>query len=89
MDGKVKIGRVALREEGEMWNAYYALPDTMDDAIFLGSIKIAAVKSNPERKEEFIALMRGVIGDLIKEQTGFAPSWKLESAPEHERAGRA
>jgi hypothetical protein len=27
-----KIGRLALRVEGTMWCAYYAMPDTMDGA---------------------------------------------------------
>jgi hypothetical protein len=33
-------GRLALRVEGEFWNAYYAMPGTMRDAIFLGSIRM-------------------------------------------------
>ncbi len=29
----MKIGRLAMRHEGNFWNAYYAMPDTMDGAI--------------------------------------------------------
>ena len=39
-----EIGRLALRAEGEWWNAYYAMPDTMDRAIHLGSIRLSAAE---------------------------------------------
>jgi hypothetical protein len=40
MPDMTQIGRLALREEGEWWNAYYyAMPGTMDGALHLGSIR--------------------------------------------------
>ena len=45
-----QIGRLALRQEGGQWNAYYAQPGTMKDAAFLGSIKMAFIVDNPDRK---------------------------------------
>lgn len=85
-----KVGRLALREEGEWWNAYYALTDTMEGAIPLGSVRIAAAKANPQVKERFIALMREVVSGIIEETAGIRPTWGgIESAPEHERAGSA
>ena len=36
--GKYDIGRLAMRVEGELWSAYYAMPNTMEGAVFLGSI---------------------------------------------------
>ncbi len=38
------IGRLAMREEGSYWLAYYALEGTMRDAVNLGMIALAFVK---------------------------------------------
>ena len=83
-----KIGRLAMRHEGANWNAYYALPGTMDGAIFLGSIAMRFVE-NVERKNAFMDMMREAVADLIEEQTGQRPTWPegAQPAPEHERAG--
>ena len=51
-----KIGRLAMRVEGTMWNAYYAMPNTIDDAMLLGSIRMRLVEHNPERRQVFIEL---------------------------------
>lgn len=84
----VQIGRLAMRQEGENWNAYYALPTSMDDPIFLGSIRMAAVIGNEERKAAFIDMMRDVVSDIIEDATGVRPMWGGPTgAPEHERAG--
>lgn len=83
-----KIGRLALRHEGANWNAYYALPGTMDGAIFLGSIAMRFVQ-DIGRKNAFMEMMREAVSDLIEEQTGQRPTWPegVQAAPEHERAG--
>ncbi|MBF9042984.1 hypothetical protein HKCCE4037_06580 [Rhodobacterales bacterium HKCCE4037] len=88
---RTQIGRLAMRVEGEWWNAYYALPDTMNDAILLGSIRMAFVQDS-RQKEIFMAMMRDAVSAIIKSETGIAPSWpepEGRRAPEHERAGRA
>ncbi len=88
-DKLTKLGRLALRQEGEMWNAYYAMPDTMDGAVPLGSIRLAAV-ANPQRKQAFMDLMRDLVADVIEEITGARPEWGgPETAPEIERAGHS
>ena len=86
-----QVGRLALRHEGEMWNAYYAEPGTMKDAILLGSVSIGLVAGKPERMREFQLFMRDVVGDIIEETTGIRPVWPDEPvpAPEHERGGHA
>ncbi len=91
MDKLSQIGRIALREEGPNWVAYYAKPDTMDDAIFLGSIVMTAVAgiNNKPRREAFIDLMRSIITDIIEKQTGKSPVWGEKLASEHERSGNA
>ena len=87
--GLLKIGRLALRQEGSFWNAYYALPDTMKGSILLGSIHLGAIIDRPERKEQFMEMMRQVLGDAIEQGTGTRPEWPTppQPAPEHERGG--
>ena len=90
-DMKVQMGRLAMREEGDWWNAYYALPDTMDDAILLGSIRMAIV-ADFSAKQIFMALMRDAVTAFIKDRSGLTPEWPEPDgrpAPQHERAGRA
>lgn len=88
MKRSTEIGRLALRHEGATWNAYYAMPGTMDGAIFLGSIAMRFVE-DVKRKNAFMDMMREAVSDLIEEKTGQRPTWPkgAEPAPEHERAG--
>lgn len=84
-----QIGRLAMRREGTLWVAYYALNDTMEGALFLGSIRMVAVEYHPQRKETFMALMREMVSDILEQSTGQRPSWKdARPAPEHERGGQ-
>lgn len=88
--GRVQVGRLAMRHEGEAWNAYYAMEDTMIGAIPLGSIRIGAIAKNPTRKQAFMEMMQDIVADLIQEKTGHRPIWGSPTAgPEHERAGHA
>lgn len=70
-----QIGRLALREEGDEWKAYYAMPDTMKGALFLGSIKMRFVVGNEQRKNIFMGLMREAVADIIEEKVGIRPVW--------------
>jgi hypothetical protein len=85
-----KIGRLAMRVDGTFWNAYYAMPDTLDGAILIGSIAMRFVE-NKARKNLFMALMKEAVSDLIEETTGTRPEWPegAKPAPEHERGGNA
>jgi hypothetical protein len=82
---KSQIGRLALRVEGLNWNAYYALPDTMEGAIPLGSIRFGAVCNNLKRKQAFMDLMQGIVAEILKKRFGVGAAWTYEIAPEHER----
>jgi len=85
-----QIGRLAMRVEGDRWNAYYALPDTMEEPIFLGSIRMGAVTNDLARKQAFMDMMRDIVSDIIEQNTGIRPQWGgPERAPEHERSGSA
>ena len=85
-----KIGRLAMRAEGDTWRAYYALTDTMDGALVLGAVAMRLV-AEPKRRDQFIAFMRDVVADIIEESTGTRPQWPEppQTAPEHERSGSA
>lgn len=86
---KQEIGRLAMRVEGDNWSAYYALTDSMDKAIFLGSIRMGAVVNKPERKQAFLLMMRDIVTEILEEATGERATWgEAHAAPEHERAGR-
>ena len=80
------MGRLALRIEGDLWVAYYALPNTMKDALFLGSIQTRFVEDK-ERRDIFMGLMQQAVSDLIEDEVGVRPDWPNppRQAPEHER----
>lgn len=88
--GKVQIGRLAMREEGTLWNAYYAAPDSMKDAALLGSM-LLKLTENPVRKRQFLEFMRECVADVIEAATGQRPTWPhgAQPAPDHERGGHA
>ena len=83
-----------MRVEGDVWVAYFALPDTMDGAIELGRIAMAIVTGPDgfERKQQFMAIMRSAISDILEARSGVRPVWpepEGRPAPQRERAGRA
>lgn len=87
---KQAVGRLALRAEGENWNAYYAAQATMDGALPLGSIKLSLVTRSPKLKAAFMALMQQAVGEAIKGALGEEPTWRDPvSAPPNERSGNA
>lgn len=91
MTDTAKIGRLAMRHEGNNWNAYYALPGTMTGAIPLGSIAMRGIVANAERKQAFMDMMRDMVADIIEEETGHRPTWPEgpQPAPQSERAGHS
>lgn len=82
--------RIAFREEGNFWNAYLALPDTMVNAKLIGSISMGAVARNPEIKKAFMDTMKMTLADAVEIVTGEPPDhWDERSAPESERSGHS
>ena len=75
MNDQVQIGRLAMRQEGGFWVAYYAHPKTMELAEELGRIAMAAIVNHPERKDAFMRMMREVVGDILEGITGVRPIW--------------
>lgn len=85
-----QTGRLAMRHEGNFWNAYFALPETMDGSIFIGSIAMAAVVDNDKRKKAFMQLMWNFVADILEDKIGVRPTHgDVQRAPEHERAGHS
>ena len=82
-------GRLAMRTEGEYLNAYYALPDTMEGALLLGSIRLA-IAEHPKYHRIFFAFMQEVVADIIEDATGERPRWcEVVPAPNKDRSGNA
>ena len=82
--------RLAFREEGEFWNCYLALPDSMKDAKLLGCILMGAVKRHPNVKTAFMDAMKLALANAAEDLTGVRPDEFLEErAPEGERSGHA
>lgn len=85
-----QVGRVAFRHEGDYWNAYYALPDTMDGALLIASIHMGAVSGgdNEFRKIAFMELAKGIANDILRAAGHpITMDGQPHAAPEHERAG--
>lgn len=80
--------RLAMRAEGEWWNAYAARTATMDGAILLGSVRITAMQT-VERRQVFMGLMQEVLTGYLAEMGAQVADWSTRPAPEHERSGRA
>ena len=81
--------RLAMRVEGDFWNAYAADVGTMDGATLLGSIRMTLVENRPMR-DAFMSLMQIGLMELIETRTGTTvTAWDMRAAPETERAGRA
>lgn len=81
--------RLAMRHEGNYWNAYAALPDTMAEALLLGSIAMRFVVDNKARKEAFTAIMQEAMGEVLEEMGVNVEHWQVGPAPEHERSGHS
>lgn len=88
---KAPAGRLAFRVEGDKWTCYYAQENTMEGAVWMGTIAMGIVR-DPERKQMFMDLMRHALSDFLEEKFGTAPIWpepQGHPAPESERSGSA
>ena len=78
--------RIAFREEGKFWNAYLALPNTLQGAKLIGSIMIGAVAQSPEVKQAFMDVMKQVLANAAKDISGETiDEWIEKQAPENEQ----
>ncbi len=87
MNGTPRL-RLALRAEGNFWNAYVAQADTMEGALLIGSIAMTAVQ-NRRRKRAFMELMTDSVKHYLSTVGATVTGFEERPAPQHERAGRA
>jgi hypothetical protein len=90
MAENIKIGRLALRDEGDAIKAYYAQTGTMEGAILLFSIN-PSIAHFPGVRDAILTLGRHIVTEIIFDIIGERPIWPTdpELAPEHERTGKA
>jgi hypothetical protein len=81
--------RIAIREEGNNVNAYLAQPNTMDNALHLGSLTVQCARI-PGVFDGFVKLMQQATARLSQDVLGEkVSSFQIQQAPEHEKAGKA
>jgi hypothetical protein len=82
--------RLALRVEGNKWNAYIASSDTMEDSIWVGSIDMSFIAEDTprskKRKQAFMKLMTDAVSEYIENILHKKPVMKVRDAPEYERS---
>ena len=84
-----QLFRIAFRKEGEFVNAYLAQPHTMDDAIFIASVKTTALSQTPGAFEDYQALIQKIVGEGMRAMGVTHDGWIAGPAPENERTGNA
>ena len=89
MKNKTEIGRLAIRKEGEFWNAYWSpSPHNLDNAILIGCIRLNCMTD--QIRIDFMELMKNSFAVHIENITGETPTWsEPRTAPENERGGNA
>jgi hypothetical protein len=81
-----EIGRLAMREEGNVWIAYWAMPGTIRGAVKLGEIAMDIVQDE-SRKQAFMDIFKSYIADSLERNLGTRPSlFETQPAPESERS---
>lgn len=82
--------RVAFRAEGEFVNAYFAAPDTMEDAILLASVRESALDNTPGAFKEYQALVQGIVATQVRNLgLGEYAGYRTRPAPPHERSAES
>lgn len=89
----IKLLRLALRREGNAWNAYIAQSDTMEDALLIGTLTLHSFMDDNVKEsfmktmEEYMAsFLRSILPEDVSDKVTFGGP---EQAPEHERAGHS
>ena len=88
MSGEKMQVRIAFRVEGSWWNAYLAMPDTIEGAILMASMPIRVAKESPEITEAFKELCRQIFEHALGHPEAEL-RYEEYTAPEHERSGSA
>jgi hypothetical protein len=83
---RIEAGRLAFREEGALWNVYWARSQTtMAGAVLVASLALSVARL-PGMREAFLAFSKTAFDALALDVTGSTATWtEPRSAPEHER----
>lgn len=81
--------RLAFRNEGEFVNAYIAPPNSMKDALLVGSMRHTYMDRHKPAWEEWKKLMGDILQEIVRQRVGVVPEMREEKAPQHERSGKA
>lgn len=81
--------RLAIRLEGDFFNAYIAKADTMEQALLIGSIR-AGLAVKAEQQYAWKVVMQAMLTKMLEEVFGTNKIVMKEyRAPESERSGNA
>jgi len=69
-----QIGRLTFRVEDDLMVARYALPDTMDGALFLGALALPIARV-PRFKAVFVKMMQDALERILLDSAGVKPTW--------------
>lgn len=73
------VGRLAMRQEGKIWQAYWADQDTVQGAIPIANILISLV-STEESKQAFIECLTRCLQPKIEDSVGASvKEWNIQS----------
>lgn len=81
---KEDVGRLAFRVEGDFWKVYYTQTNSMDDALFLGSVAMRFVEIE-EAREQFMEFMKTQLVHAFDELFDATHEWTELPVPAHER----
>jgi hypothetical protein len=59
-----------MRVQGENLNAYHVMSNTIEGAVRLGSIRVAAAVDNSDRQQAFMDTLRDIVSDILKDGVG-------------------
>ena len=76
--------RIAIRQEGNLINAYYAKPDSMDDSILIASLLRTTTDLDDDVFVAFRDLMQLIANQLCQKYMGETPKMELRDPPAHE-----
>jgi hypothetical protein len=85
-----QVGRIAMRQQGDWWIAYFAEQGSMQGAVELARVGMGFVQDKT-RRDQFLKFVRDIYADAIEEKLGVRPQFPdaPQPAPEHERSGNA
>jgi len=74
------VGRIAMRDMGDWWVAFYVLPtpEGTEEWTEMGRIKLYLAADSEERKQLFINVFKHYVAEVIQHIAGKEPTWSEE-----------